>query len=244
MTAVLEARGLSRRFGGLTAVADVSLDLDRGCPHAVIGPNGAGKSTLINLLSGVLSADAGTIRLNGIDIAAEPEWRRARAGIGRSFQRTQVFPGLTVAENARLAASGSVRGWGFLSGAGRPSEAARGALDQVGLGPFADDDPAAMSHGQLRLLEIALALAARPAVLLLDEPLAGLGPEETGPVEALLRRLAVNHALLLVEHDMDVVFALADVVTVMVDGRVLESGSPETIRSSASVRDAYLGHKT
>ena len=126
MTAVLEARGLSRRFGGLTAVADVSLDLDRGCPHAVIGPNGAGKSTLINLLSGVLSADAGTIRLNGIDIAAEPEWRRARAGIGRSFQRTQVFPGLTVAENARLAASGSVRGWGFLSGAGRPSEAARG----------------------------------------------------------------------------------------------------------------------
>ena len=257
MTAVLEARGLSRRFGGLTAVADVSLDLDRGCPHAVIGPNGAGKSTLINLLSGVLRADAGTIHLNGIDIAAEPEWRRARAGIGRSFQRTQVFPGLTVAENARLAASGSVGGRGFLTGADRafgafPSgtvdsravQLGRAALDQVGLGAYADHDPAAMSHGQLRLLEIALALAAQPAVLLLDEPLAGLGPEETGPVVALLRRLAVNHALLLVEHDMDVVFALADVVTVMVDGRVLESGSPDMIRGSASVRDAYLGQRT
>ena len=246
MTATLEARGLTRRFGGLVAVADVSLSLTPGQAHAVIGPNGAGKSTLINLLSGALSPHEGTIHLNGADITALPDWRRARAGIGRGFQRTHLFPSLTVLENVRLAAQGAVRGWRLLDGA-RADPAtlahAHAALEQVGLTAQAAGLAGALSHGQARLLEIALALAARPTVLLLDEPLAGLGFEETAPVVGLLRRLAAHRTMLLVEHDMDVVFAVARQVTVMVDGRVLASGTPATIRASAAVRDAYLGHR-
>ena len=246
MTVALAARGLTRRFGGLVAVADVSLSLAPGEAHALIGPNGAGKSTLINLLSGVLPPDAGTIHLNGADITALPDWKRARAGIGRSFQRTHVFPTLTVLENVRLAAQGSVRGWRLPRGVrADPAilDQARAALDQVGLREREAGLAGALSHGQARLLEIALALATGPSVLLLDEPLAGLGFEETAPVVALLQRLATRQAMLLVEHDMDVVFAVARQVTVMVDGHVLESGPPAAIRASAAVRDAYLGHR-
>ena len=242
----LQARDLSRRFGGLLAVADVSIDLAVGQPHAVIGPNGAGKSTLINLLSGTIRPDKGTIHLNDRDIAALPDWRRARAGIGRSFQRTNVFPAMSVLENLRLAAQSPVRGWRLLAGA-RDDKAATGAawaaLDRVGLGPFGTHLAGTLSHGQRRLLEIGLVLATRPSVLLLDEPLSGLGHEETGPVIGLLRHLAHDHAMLLVEHDMDVVFAVAAEVTVMVDGRVLETGTPDAIRRSTAVRDAYLGHR-
>ena len=243
---MLAAHGLSRRFGGLIAVAGVSLDLHPGRAHAVIGPNGAGKSTLVNLLCGTLRPDEGTIFLNAIDITSLPDWRRARAGIGRSFQRTNLFPLMTVLENVRLAAQGAVRGWRLLRGvredAGTRSRAIF-ALERVGLAAFAPDLAGALSHGQRRLLEIALVLATNPGVLLLDEPLAGLGAEETAPVAALLQTLAANFAMLLVEHDMDVVFAVADEITVMVDGRVLESGSPDAIRGSAAVRDAYLGHR-
>ena len=242
----LEARGLSRRFGGLLAVADVSLDLAPGQPHAVIGPNGAGKSTLIALLSGALRPDRGTIRLDGADVTALPDWRRAAAGIGRAFQRTNVFPAMTVLENARLAAQGRVRGVALLRAAAADRgllDRARAALDRAGLAAFAAEPAGALGHGQLRLLEIALALAGDPRVLLFDEPLAGLGPEETGPVIALLRRLGETHAMLLVEHDMDVVFAVAAAITVMVDGRVLDRGPPAAIRASAAVRDAYLGHR-
>jgi branched-chain amino acid transport system ATP-binding protein len=240
---MLEARGLSRRFGGLVAVADVSIELRPGQPHAVIGPNGAGKSTLVNLLFGTLRPDEGMIFLNGADITSLPDWRRSRAGIGRSFQRTNLFSTMTVLENVRLAAQGAVQGrhlWRSDSGTrGRATD----ALEQVGLAPCAADLAAALSHGQRRLLEIALVLATSPGVLLLDEPLAGLGVEETAPVVALLRALAMEHAMLLVEHDMDVVFAVANEITVMVDGRVLESGAPDAIRRSAAVRDAYLGHR-
>ena len=243
---VLEARGLSRRFGGLVAVADVSLELHPGRPHAVIGPNGAGKSTLINLLSGALPPDEGTIRLNETEITGLPDWQRSRAGIGRSFQRASLFPALTVLENVRLGARSGVRGWRLLRAAAtdpRSLGEALAVLDQVGLAARATQSAATLSHGERRLLEIALVLATGPSVLLLDEPLAGLGPEETVPVITLLRALAENHAMLLVEHDMDAVFAVAHEITVMVDGRVLESGTPDEIRRSPAVRDAYLGHR-
>ena len=244
--AAVEARGLSRRFGGLVAVADVSLELHKTQIHAVIGPNGAGKSTLVNLLSGAIKADEGLVFLNGIDISSLPDWQRARAGIGRSFQRANLFPTMTVWENVRLAAQSALPGRHLLHGAcSEPAILARAgaALDRTGIEALRDHTAGALSHGQSRLLEIALVLATSPTVLLLDEPLAGLGPEETAPVIALLRALAAEHAVLLVEHDMDVVFAVAHEVTVMVDGRVLECGAPETIRRSPAVRDAYLGHR-
>jgi len=240
---MLEARGLSRRFGGLAAVADVSIELRPGLAHAVIGPNGAGKSTLVNLLCGTLRPDEGTIFLNGAEITSLPDWRRSRSGIGRSFQRTNLFPSMTVLENVRLAAQGAVRGWHLWRRDTDTRTRAAGALERVGLLAFAADLASTLSHGQRRLLEIALVLATSPGVLLLDEPLAGLGAEETAPVVALLRALEAEHAMLLVEHDMDVVFAVANEITVMVDGRVLETGTPDAIRRSAVVRDAYLGRR-
>jgi branched-chain amino acid transport system ATP-binding protein len=246
MTPQLQARGLNRRFGGLVAVADVSLDLRRGEAHAVIGPNGAGKSTLIALLSGALRPDEGSIALNGTDMTALPDWRRARAGIGRGFQRTQLFPTLTVLENTRLAAQSRTRGWRLFRRASDDPDTttqAAAALDQVGLTAANAVRAGTLSHGQCRLLEIALVLATNPEILLLDEPLAGLGAEETAPVVALLQALAARYAMLLVEHDMDAVFAVAHQVTVMVDGHVLEAGTPAEIRRSPAVRDAYLGHR-
>ncbi len=243
MTA-LRAEGLTRRFGGLVAVGDVSLSLSVGELHGVIGPNGAGKSTLVNLISGTLRPSAGRVELLGEDVTAWPSWRRAGAGMGRSFQRTNVMREMTVFENVRLAAAARNFGIGrWLRPAAAeagPRAAAEAALDRVGLA--ARGAAGTLSHGQLRLLEIAMALATGPRVLLLDEPLAGMGPEESERLAALLRALARDHAVLLIEHDMDVVFAVADVLTVMVDGRVLEQGPPARIRGSAAVREAYLGH--
>ena len=240
----LQAAGLTRRFGGLTAVGDVSLSLSVGELHAVIGPNGAGKSTLVNLLSGTLAPSAGQVMLSGQDVTGWPSWRLAQAGIGRSFQRTNVMREMTVFENVRLAAQARdfpMRRWLRAAAAQRPPiEAARVALDRVGLSPAGV--AGTLSHGQLRLLEIAMALATAPRVLLLDEPLAGMGPEEGERVAALLKALAIDHAVLLIEHDMDFVFSVADTMTVMVDGRVLEQGTPPRIRASAAVREAYLGH--
>ncbi len=243
----MQATGLTRRFGGLLAVNDVSLALHVGELHAVIGPNGAGKSTLTNLLSGELAPSSGTLRLHGASIDGWPAWRFARAGVGRSFQRTNILPPMTVGENVRLAAQARlVPGRRMLRGMRReqaPIEAADAALDRVGLLPARHRVAGTLSHGQLRQLEIAMALAADPSVLLLDEPLAGLGAEESERLAALLRDLARHHAVMLIEHDMDVVFAVADRMTVMVDGRVLEQGTPAAIRASAAVRDAYLGHE-
>lgn len=239
MSTVLEAQGLTRRFGGLVAVDGVSLALRPGELHAVIGPNGAGKSTLTNLLAGELAPSEGRLLLAGRDITGWPVWRRARAGLGRSFQRSNVMRALTVAENVRLAAQAlePLRGWWR-----RPREAGGEVLARVGLGAEAETVAGALSHGQLRLLEVAMVLATAPRVLLLDEPMAGLGPEETEGLAALLAELAREHAMLLIEHDMDVVFALAQQVTVMVDGQVLAQGAPAAIRADARVRDAYLGH--
>jgi branched-chain amino acid transport system ATP-binding protein len=243
-TPALQCEGLSRRFGGLMAVSDVWLSLSVGELHAVIGPNGAGKSTLVNLLSGALRPSAGSVRLDGGDVTAWPSWQLAQAGIGRSFQRTNVMRDMTVFENVRLAAQArgfATRHW-LRSAAheAAPIAAAHAALARVGL--HAEGIAGTLSHGELRLLEIAMALATRPRVLLLDEPLAGMGPEEGEHVAALLKELARDHAVLLIEHDMDFVFAVADTLTVMVEGRVLEQGAPAQIRASAAVREAYLGH--
>ena len=246
MTPLLEADSLVRRFGGLAAVDGVSLALRRGCLHAVIGPNGAGKSTLTNLLSGELAPSAGRIRIGGVDATGWPNWRFARAGVGRSFQRTNVLREMTVGENVRLAAQIRCTPPGRLLRAAvreaAPVRAAGAALERAGLAAHAARPAAALSHGQLRQLEIAMVLATDPQVLLLDEPLAGMGPEEAERIATLLRALAVDHAVLLIEHDMDVVFAVADMLTVMVDGRVLDEGPPAHIRASARVQDAYLGH--
>lgn len=241
--AMLRAENVSRRFGGLLAVDQVSLTLEQGILHAVIGPNGAGKSTLVNLLSGEIPLTSGRVSLDGRDISTDPAWKRGSLGIGRGFQRTNVMRDMTVLENARLAAQARAPiGLLRLADNDELVQTALHALDRSGLGAMADVIAGTLSHGQARLLEIAMARTGNPPVLLLDEPLAGLGPEESAPVAALLRDLAKDHAVLLIEHDMDVVFAVADIVTVMVNGRVLARGAPEDIRTSADVRDAYLGH--
>jgi branched-chain amino acid transport system ATP-binding protein len=246
--AILATRGLSRRFGGLMAAANVTIELHRGRVHALLGPNGAGKTTLINLLSGELRASAGTIHYRGEDITHSTPDRRSRLGIGRSYQKTNIFPGFTAFENCRIAAqSREPRALHVLADALRYApvcEAARRALQAAELDGRSNRVASALSHGEQRQLEIAMVLATAPHVLLLDEPLAGMGAEEAGRMVELLRKLAPDHAILLVEHDMDAVFALADTITVMVNGQVLESGPPEQIRASAAVRQAYLGDGT
>jgi branched-chain amino acid transport system ATP-binding protein len=242
---VLVATALGRRFGGLVAVDDVSLSLAPKTVHAVIGPNGAGKSTLVNLLSGELRPSTGTIRLGELDITHWPSHRIAQHGVARSFQHTNVFGAFSAFENCRLAAQSHHRNFGrWFKPAERYGDwnvAADAALAIVGLAARAGIAAAALSHGERRALEIAMALATHPSVLLLDEPLAGMGPEESAHIVALLKRLAADHAILLVEHDMDAVFALADRLTVMVNGRILASGAPEAIRANAEVQRAYLG---
>jgi branched-chain amino acid transport system ATP-binding protein len=243
--AVLRTQGLSRRFGGLMAANNVAIELQRGRLHALLGPNGAGKTTLINLLSGDLRASSGSISYKGDDITRYSADRRSRIGIGRSYQKTNIFPAFTAFENCRLAAqSRTPRVLHVFADAlvYQPvRDAARRALEAAGLGGRAGQIASALSHGEQRQLEIAMVLATAPDVLLLDEPLAGMGAEEGGRMVSLLQKLRPGHAILLVEHDMDAVFAVADVITVMVDGQVLESGSPAQIRSSAAVRQAYLG---
>ena len=242
---LLRARGLTRRFGGLTAVDAVSLDLHRGEVHAVIGTNGAGKSTLINMLSGELPPSAGTIHLDGTDVGTWPQPRRARAGIGRSYQRTTIFPTFSVFENCRLSAQAArQRPWAVWESAARcehGTRTAHEALAAAGLADHAARPAGLLSHGGQRQLEIAMCLALSPRVLLLDEPLAGMGAEETTRMLALLAELKRSHAVLLVEHDMDAVFRIADRITVMVNGAVIASDLPERIRTNRDVQVAYLG---
>ncbi|MEO8302786.1 MAG: ABC transporter ATP-binding protein [Betaproteobacteria bacterium] len=243
--AILVTRGLTRLFGGLEAVSDASIALERGRLHAVLGPNGAGKTTLINMLSGDLGASSGTVAYKGRDITRESADRRSRMGIGRSYQKTNIFAGFTAFENCRLAAqSRAPRALHVFSEAVRyrpTAEAAERALAAAGLEGRGERAASALSHGEQRQLEIAMVLATAPEVLLLDEPLAGMGADEAARMVQLLKALAPDHAILLVEHDMDAVFAVADVITVMVNGQVLESGSPAQIRASAAVQQAYLG---
>jgi branched-chain amino acid transport system ATP-binding protein len=242
---LLQAQNVSRFFGGLKAVEGVSLTLNRGELHAVIGTNGAGKSTLINLLSGELPPSAGTVSLMGTDVSRWSQPRRARAGLGRSYQRNTVFLEFSVRENCRLAAQARwQRPWDWWTPARRCAQslaAAEEAMERAGLAAHAERVAGALSHGQKRQLEIAMCLASNPQVLLLDEPLAGMGAEETERMLALLGELKAGHATLLVEHDMDAVFRVADRITVMVNGRVIASDVPEGIRNHAEVRIAYLG---
>ena len=245
MADLLRATGLTRRFGGLTAVDGVSLSLSIGEVHAVIGTNGAGKSTLINMLSGELPASSGTIAFDGADIGAWSQPRRARAGIGRSYQRTTIFASFSVLENCRLSAQAAQpRAWAVWQSAqrcARSMAAAHEALAAAGLSHEAARPAGLLSHGGQRQLEIAMCLATKPRVLLLDEPLAGMGAEETERMLALLTALKRSHAVLLVEHDMDAVFRIADRITVMVNGAVIASDVPEHIRSNPAVQVAYLG---
>ena len=242
---LLRGRDITRRWGGLVAVNKVSLDLQRGQVHAVIGTNGAGKSTLINILSGEIPPSEGQVELLGQDVTAWSQPRRAQAGLGRSYQRTTVYPSFTVLENCRLAAQARTpKPWHWWQDASRCETsvaAARAAAASAGLSDWLDRSAGLLSHGQKRQLEIAMCLATAPQVLLLDEPLAGMGAEETDRMLALLQTLKAEHAILLVEHDMDAVFRVADRITVMVNGGVIAHGTPEAVRSDATVQAAYLG---
>jgi branched-chain amino acid transport system ATP-binding protein len=242
---LLEAIGLGRRFRGLAAVDDVSIDVCVGEIHAVIGTNGAGKSTLVNMLSGELAPSAGRVRFDGHDVTRWPQPRRARAGLGRSYQRTTIFAEFSVLENCRLAAQASEpRPWFVWERAARDARGiavAMRSLAAAGLAADAGRVAATLSHGAKRQLEIAMCLATAPRALLLDEPLAGMGAEETGRMLALLADLRPTHAILLVEHDMDAVFRVADRITVMVNGQVIASDVPDRIRADRAVQIAYLG---
>ena len=243
--AVLRVHGLCINFGGLAAVDNVSLEVNIGELHAVIGPNGAGKTTLINLLSGDLTASAGTITFRGSELSRLAPEQRSRLGIGRSYQRTNIFTAFTVFENCRLAAqSRAPRPFDWLRDAHADDAVmnrARLALDAVGLTNRAEKLALALSHGEQRQLEIAMCLATGPQLLLLDEPLAGMGMEESVKMIELIGKLAESHAVLLVEHDMDAVFQLAKVLTVMANGKVLATGAPDAIRANREVQEAYLG---
>jgi branched-chain amino acid transport system ATP-binding protein len=242
---LLRGREITRRWGGLVAVNKVSIELQRGTVHGVIGTNGAGKSTLINMLSGEFPPSEGAVELLGQDVTAWTQARRARAGLGRSYQRNTIYPSFTVFENCRLAAqAGAQKPWLWWQRADRceiSTGAAKEAASRAGLDGMLDRLAGLLSHGQKRQLEIAMCLATRPKVLLLDEPLAGMGAEETERMLKLLAELKNGHAILLVEHDMDAVFRIAECITVMVNGSVIASGNPDFIRNSADVRQAYLG---
>lgn len=244
---LLQANNLTKRFGGLAANQGVNLILERGKVHALLGPNGAGKSTCINMLSGDLLPTEGTILYRGIDITRSSPAQRSKIGIGRSYQRTNIFFGSTVFENVRLAAqSRNQRAWRIFSNALSDklvAEKTMAAIDEAGLHPHAGRIAGILSHGEQRQLEIAMVLATNAEVLLLDEPLAGMGSEESSKIVELLLRLRSSRAILLVEHDMDAIFSVSNVITVMVNGTVLESGSPDQIRSSDQVQQAYLGHE-
>ena len=242
---VLAVSGLRKAFGALVVTDGVSLDVAEGEVHALIGPNGAGKTTLIAQLSGALAPDAGTIRFAGEDVTVLSEHDRARRGLARTFQITSVFPGLSARENVALAAqakaSAPLRFFGRAAADARLNAAAEEALAEVGLADRADAPAGALAHGEQRGLEVAMALVQQPRLLLLDEPMAGAGREETDRLTDLLLRLKGRIPMLLVEHDMAAVFALADRVSVLVQGGVVAAGAPDAIRQDPAVREAYLG---
>ncbi len=242
---LLEAHDLTKRFGGLAAVDRVSLTLKRDHLHAVIGPNGAGKSTLTNLLSGDLPPTAGRLVLAGRDVTGASAETIARMGLGRSYHKTNLFLPFTVWENVRLAAQArtphAARWFTRADSLTTVNRRAERALELAGLTARAHRIAGTISHGEQRQLEIAMTLATEPQVLLLDEPLAGMGTAEAERIVELLLAIKRDHALMLVEHDMDAVFALADELTVMVNGQVIASGPPAAIRADAGVQAAYLG---
>ena len=249
---LMSARSLTKRFGGLAAVNEVSLDLWLGHIHAVIGPNGAGKSTLTNLLSGDMPPTGGTITLGGDTITGWTPEKISRHGLGRSYQKTNIFNTFSVWDNVRLAAQSRVQpspfnplGWWQAAARMQAvNERAERAIELAGLQERRHAQAGATSHGEQRQLEIAMTLATAPQVLLLDEPLAGMGQAEAERMVQLLLRLKNEHAIMLVEHDMDAVFALADHLTVMVNGQVIASDTPVAVRADAGVQAAYLGEES
>ena len=244
---LLAIEGLTKRFGGIVASDNVTLAVAEGELHAIIGPNGAGKTTLIAQLTGELAPQAGRIRFAARDITHLAAHQRSLLGLARSFQITSLFLDLTALDNVALAvqahAGHSFRFWRDARREPELREPARAALERAGLGPRADAVVANMSHGEHRQLEIAMALATKPRMLLLDEPMAGMGPEESARLVDLLRELKQDLTILLIEHDMDAVFALAGRISVLVYGRVIASDEPAAIRANSDVRRAYLGEQ-
>ncbi|WJR76871.1 ABC transporter ATP-binding protein [Bradyrhizobium sp. NP1] len=243
--AILQIRGLCKSFGGLVVSDNISLALMPGEIHALIGPNGAGKSTLINQISGEVRPDKGTVTLRGRSIENMPTYERVRAGLARSFQVSSVLNDFTVLENARLAAIGSklptLHWWRPATADASATEQAMCALEKVRLAQRASAKASTLSYGERRQLELAMALALEPSVVLLDEPMAGVGPDEGRRLTELLDTLRDECAILLVEHDMDAIFALADRISVLVEGQLIATAHPNDIRASKSVQQAYLG---
>ena len=241
---MLEVRGLVKQFGALRATDGIDFEVREGETHAVIGPNGAGKTTFISQLAGNLRPDAGTVRFAGTDITALPAPKRARLGLARSFQITSVYPEFSALDNVALAvqaASGRTGFWRPARGDQHLVGPAERVLEEVGLSQRKNVLAANLAHGEQRQLEVAMALATGPRLLLLDEPMAGMGIEESQRMIALLQKLKKTKTIILVEHDMDAVFRLADRISVLVYGRVIATGAPEEIRMNEEVRKAYLG---
>ena len=242
---MLELKNVSKHFGGVIATDDVTLDVRRGEVHALIGPNGAGKTTLIGQISGDLASDRGSIVFEGAEVTRAPQHERVRAGLARSYQITSIFRRLTVLDNLALAvqarSGSSFSFWRPVAAESALLEEARTIAAEIGLPGRETAVAATLAHGEQRALEVGLALATRPKLVLLDEPMAGMGPEESQRMIDLIGDIRVRAAVLLVEHDMDAVFRLADRVSVLVSGRVIATGTPEAIRAHAEVRRAYLG---
>ncbi len=244
---LLRVENLVRRYGGITATDNLSMEVVPGELHAIIGPNGAGKTTLISQLTGQVMPNSGTIRFAGRDVTGLPSYKRSRLGLARSFQITSLLKDFSAIDNVALAAQAhdghSFRFWGNARKERRLRDAARAALERVGLGKRADVLVSQLSHGEQRELELAVALATKPQLLLLDEPMAGLGVTESARMVALLKELRKEVTIVLVEHDMEAVFALADRITVLVYGRVIACDVPDAIRKHEEVKRAYLGEQ-
>ena len=242
---VLALEGLSKRFGALVVTDDVSMTLEEGECHALIGPNGAGKTTLIHQISGVLTPDSGRIVFDGRDVTRLAVYERAVAGLGRSFQITSILPEFSVLENVALAAQAreghSFSFFGRAAAETKLNQLARATLAQLGLGAKAEMPAGALSHGEKRALELAIAVAGQPKALLLDEPMAGMGRAESAALTETLKVLKRAYPILLIEHDMEAVFALADRVSVLVAGAIIASGTPMEVRADPKARAAYLG---
>ncbi len=242
---MLEIQNLNKSFGALAVSQDISIEIGAGQCHALIGPNGAGKTTLIHQISGVLQADSGAVLLDGQDITRLSVWQRVQAGLGRTFQLTSVLPSFSVLENMAIAAQAkrgsSMRFFRAAAQERALNTIAHATAERVGLSARTDVLASDLSHGELRLLELGIALAAKPKFLLLDEPMAGLGRTESAALITLLADLRGSLPMLLVEHDMDAIFQLADSVSVLVDGKVIARGTPDAVRAAPGARAAYLG---